>query len=189
MNKEKRFDHHLHDFEQDGAQLQGHVQNAVKRFRLAKTCAYRMAKSYLAMLQNHQPELIDMIQESGKKVDQWLDEWFAPMAAVGEDYRALVTAAQDGMTLKQYLKETPSIFLCRKDREKTKRAATEPPLPSEPKPEATLAERAEIWATRAKAAEGHVRSLRNELRLAQQRIVGLEATVRKMHKIMDTVKV
>jgi len=179
-SEKKRFDDYYKEFVDDSKLLSAHTQQSLKEFRLAKTCAYRMATNYLAMLQQHHTELRAQAKTTGQTLDEWLMQSFQPLTIVGENYRELVAAVQDGMRLRQYLAETPGIFLRRKQSCKKKMDAIAKPLPVEPKPTLSAKDTIVMLRTRSDVAVTQNVDLRLELRRAQRTIAQQDRLIRKL---------
>ncbi len=180
----KRFDHHFAEFERDGVLLQRHISNGLKEFRLGKSCAYRMAKSYIEMATKHRNEWLDLVKSAGESPDEWLNKWFRPMEAMGDDYRELVTAIKRGMTRKEYLAKSASMFLSEKDRDKRTRPTA---VPTEPKSDLSFEEQMKQWRSIANAFEVQLRDARSRLNKAEHRLAVLEKSTHKMRKELSRV--
>lgn len=184
-----RIDSQFHDFEVDGASLFKHVKATTKSLRLAKACAYRMAKNYLAMQSADHNRLLDLIRstegEGANAIDRWIEKWFAPLGAIGEDPWALVKAVEKGMTHKAYLATAPAVFLGQKNREARVSAMPRAqPLPSVPTPEAPPEVQLSQWRARAEAAELNAIGMRRELDEARRTIARLELTIKRMQRVV-----
>ncbi|MHC4649039.1 MAG: hypothetical protein ACYTBJ_26600 [Planctomycetota bacterium] len=187
---EKRVDHHFRRFEEDRELLNKHAGVGLKAVRLAKSAAYRMAQSYIAMQQKDHNRLVDLIQTTYGKtpdaIDHWLAASFQGLTAIGGDARQLITAIQEGMTRQQYLSSTPSIFLNSK-----KRAAqpitTRPPLPSDPAEELPLDEQVKQLRLQNEALKRQLKEERGARQQAERSLAKVETEVKRLQRIMEAV--
>lgn len=186
----QQFDKLRRRFEKNGGSLQFSVHNGLAQFREAKTHAYRMAEDYLQMLQQLQPNLRDFVQKQGFRskgcVDKYLEKWFAPMASMGDDWRELVHAVQEGMTQKQYLASGASVY-CSKAKRKSDAATLSRRARRQPEPDESMPveHQVEYWKTQATAVKAENRDLRSRLHKANNRIARLERAIERLHKIIN----
>lgn len=182
-------------FEAEGAKLAKHARGSIRALRLAKLCAYRMAKDYLLMQkQDHNVlyELATAKHGTGPRaIDAWLEEWYAPLRTVGDDPMELISAVENGMSLKEYLSHSPKMFLPVRSKASKKDSpdATVPPLPCEPSAELPVEDQVNQWQARAEAAERQVRELRAALAASRARVRSLEKVISRMNRAAETVLV
>lgn len=192
---EKRFDHWFKEFEADGAKLGRHVALSIKEMRLAKASAYRMAKGYVALIRDFHNEFVEFLTASSVTIDEWLEKWFVPLDRIGEDYRELLVAVENGMTLKAYHSTTPAVFVGQLRQSAAKEHAvgngdetcvTGAVEERRPQMEERMsaAERASWWKSRCLELEEKVRVLKEDLRETKRDFRRTSDALKRMDKVL-----
>lgn len=186
MKTEKRFDQKIQRQLDDSPLLFRHATKGAKEVKLARSTAYRMAKNYSDMQLSDHNELLQFVTsikkyaKSKDPIGDWLQDDFASLAMIGEDVHGLLKAIDQGMTLRQYLAETPALFLNDQKRSRAKAVASESvfrgPIPER----ASVEDRLRYWKDRAKKAEALQQA-------DHQRIALLERMVKKLRSLIEKV--
>ena len=188
MKTSKRFDHLLHEFEQQGAVLGRHVKSCRSNERLARKNAYRMGMLAVEMLNDHMDELSHIVKQQKKTRDEYFDQWFAPINYFGQRRAELFHAVNLGITEKQYLTTDPAVFIATKEQ---KKPTVVPETPT--KPAANIPVREQAKQLRAANKELHqlVRLLRKKMSedkaYYQQRLKETEAKVVELTEALKRV--
>lgn len=108
---EKRFDHLWKEALESHARLSMKCQSATNFLRQARKEAFRFTLYVMTMRREFPNDFLDQVSslkdEAGKHmtVDQWLDDKYAALTAIGETQRDIERAINEGVTEKQYVIE------------------------------------------------------------------------------------
>lgn len=170
-----------------------HFDASLKGYRLGKDQAYRAAKQWLELIENHHEELIAALNDKypgeSEPVGRFLEEgWVRPMRAVGEDPDELFKAVKDGMTRQQYLAGTTSSFLASKHRKAVCERASAP-IPSDPIEGLDQEEQIRVLREQVRVLRvelGHMKRERDE---AIRRMARMEREIKKMGRSIERASV
>lgn len=135
----KRFDHVWAETLEVQERMKSKCSSAGVFLRQAREAAYRFTKNVMLLTQHYHNEFMDHVASlkdpvSGRHmtIDQWLDDQYMPLLAIGETQRDIQKAIEEGMTEKQYVHLGMRWNAAKKDRdmEQKVRSSVSAPPPS-----------------------------------------------------------
>lgn len=184
---EERFEPLRLEFERSMAKVQSGAHHYLQGRRYAKRYAYRAMRAWVAMRGLHQPDLIGWIKRQGFTgktcVDDFMEQWYIPLRIIGEDWRELMHAVEEGMTEKKYLTATDAYSFLHKKRAEKAARLMDSPLPSCPPDSASKTEADKQWRSVAEAAMSQLAELKRRFRELERRNAIIERKLEQAHKV------
>lgn len=84
--------------------------------RLLRETAYRAARAYNTLWRDHHNRFVEQLNSYDKDIDALVDDWFAPVAVIGENPHDLIRAIREGMTERQWMEQPARLYLSTKAR-------------------------------------------------------------------------
>ncbi|MFW6060927.1 MAG: hypothetical protein ACODAQ_12170 [Phycisphaeraceae bacterium] len=119
-------------------------------------------------------------------MEDWIEDKLRAIRLIGEEPLDLVAAVHDGLTLQQYMKQNPELFLAGKRRRQAKRDADGAPQPPADPPEhASLEDQNRILREQVAAHREREKALQKELRTLKQAYARLERAFRNLKRLVN----
>ena len=184
----KKFDHLWHDaIEVAYAEVQRHGRLAVGHFKELRRNVYRFAAG-IAQLQKHwQREMIEMIKSEGRTVQQWMDEHFEIIEAMGETRERIYAAIEAGTTEREYV-EQGELAVINKRRVKNTAVKDDGVIPTPKTAFATDKDKAEHFVDLYQSMVSKYQCTKKELADARRDLGVTMARVRKMERTIERLK-
>lgn len=110
----EKFDGMMAKMNADLAEGEKWVTEATKELRLAKNSAYRMAQTFIAAQAEDAEGLAEYCREkfpdAADPLAAWVRSNMGAFEMTGEDGWELIQRVRDGLTLEQYLAESPPVY-------------------------------------------------------------------------------
>lgn len=192
---DKRFDHLISEANRQHSLMVKHSNGLTNLVRLLRRSAYRFAVAVLEIQKNCHNEFLDYCRSRGVSIDDWMEEHFGPVEAMGDHRRKLFDNIEQGMTEKEYVDQFTIWGVRQRQTAATGNRRAKADLDAAPPVAATPAEREAFMVAQMEAAKSETRELRRELREARADIARLitenerlNAAIKRMEKIIVNVE-
>ena len=188
-NKRTRFDDHQKAFYKEEQLMKRQAGLAASNVEWAKRHAHRAAVAFIEMQKSDPNRLMQLIRDTvgpgEDPVNRFIEQTFAPIAFLDEDFSELVTAVYEGMTEEDYLKQSPTCFVgSKRARSRSNTPAPGEKLPPKPLDDMSLEDKIDHWQTRALAAEQDLRELTKRVRELEAEAKKLRNQNKKLHRLV-----
>ncbi|MCO6436509.1 MAG: hypothetical protein J5J06_05430 [Phycisphaerae bacterium] len=157
-----RFDHLLASCLKHHAEVVRYANGVRTSLQRHRRAAYRFARDLIEIQQHHYNDFVRWVLTEGVDLDGWMDKYFDPIEQLGGDRRSLLSAVQNGMSEKEYVKL--GVFAVAGSRKKAPSIARVDIDAEQPStvPDETPEQRAERFQTLYEAARTEIRQIRKD---------------------------